>query len=279
MWANRDWIGRFFPSPVKPVHLLDRYQQCFDAVEANTTFYGLPAARTVARWAEETTDRFRFLFKVPQLVTHARALRDSGPELEQFCRRIEPLGSRIGPVSIQLPASFGPDQLLQLRRFVAGLTAAWEWPWSVEVRHPDFFTGGPDERELNDLLHGAGMDRVVLDSRALFSTAARTGAERAAQHAKPRLAVRPVATGSAPVVRFIGNVDAAVSASFWSVWFPVVVRWVEQGRCPTLTFHTADNLDAPWQAQRFWAELAAYAPDHVRAPRPPQPGEATLDLH
>ena len=47
----------------------------------------------------------------------------------------------------------------------------------------------------------------------------------------------------------IGHLDPEVSASYWSRWFPVVVRWVDQGRSPALLFHTADNVEAPDQAQ------------------------------
>jgi len=281
MWANRDWIGRSLPADTRPAQLLDAYSRRFGAVEGNTTFYGLPSPGSVRRWAGEAPESFRFLFKLPRTITHERRLRDAGDEVAEFCRRVEPLGSRLGPTSVQLPASFGPGQLGQLDRFLAALPG--DRPWSVEVRHPDFFAGGTSEQALDGLLHRHGMDRVVLDSRALFSRPAAGEAERVAQGAKPRLPVRPMATGRFPVVRFIGHLDPDVSAAHWARWLPVVARWVDQGRSPALLFHTADNVDAPDQALRFVDDLLTHAPglatELVPAAGPePGPTAATLPL-
>ena len=109
----------------------------------------------------------------------------------------------------------------------------------------------------------------------------RSETERVAHGAKPRLPVRPTATGSFPVVRFIGHLDPEVSASYWSRWFPVVVRWVDQGRSPALLFHTADNVEAPDQALRFVEGLLAHAPGLATELVPvagPDPGPAAATL-
>jgi uncharacterized protein YecE (DUF72 family) len=265
MWANRDWVGRLFGATARPAQFLHHYSRHFDAVEGNTTFYGLPTAATVQRWAADTPASFRFVFKVPRTITHERRLRHADPELVEFCRRLEPLAERRGPVSIQMPASFGPDGLDQLARFLA--TVPGDWRWAVEVRHRQFFAGGSAERALNDLLHEHGVDRVILDSRALFSRPAASEVERVAHGNKPRLPVRPTATADHPVVRFIGHLDIDVSAAHWTRWFAPVLRWIDQGRSPLLFFHTADNIDAPNQARRFWAELAAASNGRVAAPR------------
>lgn len=275
MWANKDWIGTLYPAAARPGQLLAHYGRCFDAVEGNTTFYGLPRPATVARWAAEAPPRFRFLFKLPRAITHERRLRGADPELREFCARLGPLEGRRGPTSIQLPASFGPDALGELARFLERAPAAWVW--AVEVRHPEFFAGGAAERALNDLLYERGADRVILDSRALFSAAPRAEVERVAHGAKPRLPVRPTATASHPVVRFIGHLDAEVSASHWARWFAPVLRWLEQGREPTLFFHTADNVDAPFQALRFHRALAAASGGSVAEP-PTSEAAGTLEL-
>lgn len=283
MWANKEWIGTLFPAGARPAQLLAHYARVFDAVEGNTTFYGLPSAATVAHWAAEAPPPFRFLFKLPRTITHERRLRDAGSELAEFCGRLAPLEPRRGPTSIQLPASFGPDGLAELDRFLERAPAAWGW--AVEVRHPEFFAGGGAERALNDLLHEHDADRVILDSRALFSAAPRHEVERIAHGAKPRLPVRPTATAAHPVVRFIGHLDPEVSAAHWVSWFPAVLRWLEQGREPTLCFHTADNVDAPLQALRFQRELAVASGGSVSRPSTPaattgpgEPDEPALDL-
>ncbi len=270
MWANKDWIGRALPASTPLAGLLRAYQQLFGAVEGNTTFYGLPRESTVARWAAETGPSFRFLFKLPRSISHDRRLRDASADVAGFCRRLSPLGDRLGPTSLQLPPSFGPEHLAVLEQFLVQLPK--DWPWAVEVRHHDFFAGGSSEQALDALLARCRVDRVILDSRALFSRPPANEVEAAAHAAKPRLPVRPTATSTRPVVRFIGHVDTAISAEHWGRWFPIVLRWLEQGLEPTLLFHTADNLNAPLQAQRFQAELAGLGSHLITPAPPPVPG-------
>jgi uncharacterized protein YecE (DUF72 family) len=43
-------------------------------VEVDSTFYGCPSARTVNNWAARTPEDFIFSVKVPQIITHERAL-------------------------------------------------------------------------------------------------------------------------------------------------------------------------------------------------------------
>jgi uncharacterized protein YecE (DUF72 family) len=269
MWAHRGWVGRWFPASVRAGEELAAYASWCDAVEGNTTFYATPDAAAVQRWAELAPDSFRFLFKVPRTVSHERRLRgaEAMAETEALLERLAPLGPRTGPVQVQLPASFGPDDLRALDAYLAGRPSAPE-AWAVEVRHPAFFDGAATERRLNDLLFAHGVDRVVLDSRALFATAAVTEAERETQARKPRLPVRAVALGHHPVVRFIGGSDPAANPPFWAPWVRTAARWLEDGREPIVFIHTPDNLAAPWLARRFHAEVAALLPDLDPLPEP-----------
>jgi uncharacterized protein YecE (DUF72 family) len=255
MWAHRAWPGLHLPDVERAEDQLAAYASVFNAVEGNTTFYGLPTPRTVARWAADTPTSFRFVFKLPRAITHERRLRDAGDELRDACDRLAPLGPRLGPTSIQLPGSFGPADLSVLAGFVGRLPR--DRPWAVEVRHPAFFDGGPGERALNDLLFEHDLDRVVLDSRALFAGPALTPDEIGAHRHKPRLPVRAVALGRHPVVRFIGQSDEDANAARWTRWLTTVGRWLADGRTPLVFLHTPDNVHAPRLALRFWAELSA----------------------
>ena len=254
MWANRDWVGRWFPADTRPGDELHAYRHWCNAVEGNTTFYGVPSARTVDRWRQQTPPTFRFAFKLPRTITHDRRLRDGGAELADFCQRLAPLGERLGPTSVQLPASFAPGDLDVLDAFLGELPR--DRPWAVEVRHPAFSDGGPDERALNDLLHSHDVDRVLLDSRALFAGPDHTVAERETKRRKPRLPVRPVATAHHPVVRFIGQTETGGNPAFWAPWLPKVASWLAQGREPFFFLHTPDNVVALDLARRFRAEVA-----------------------
>ena len=266
MWADRRWIGTFFPADTPVGQELAAYSTWCTAVEGNTTFYGVPNANTVARWAAEAPESFRFMFKLPRTVTHEKRLRGCAPEVAEALDRLAPLGERAAPWSIQLPGSFGPDDLGVLVAFLESLPIGPSW--AVEVRHPGFFVGGGAERALNDELARLGVERIVIDTRAVFAGPRETPAEIEAVDRKPDLPVRPVAIGPNPVVRFIGQTRPDANPAWWAKWVPKVAQWLEEGRSPTVFIHTPDNAVAPALARQFHAEVAALVPDLQPLPEP-----------
>ncbi len=266
MWADRQWVGPYFPTDTPNGRELAAYSTWCTAVEGNTTFYGLPSTETVRRWADDGPTDFRFMFKLPRTVTHDRRLRSSEFELREFLERLEPLGERASPFSIQLPATFGPEDLPVLARFLDNAPNGYRW--AVEVRHKLFCQGGQEERRLNDLLAAAGAERVIIDTRAVFAGPCRTPEEREAFERKPRLPVRPVAIGPSPVVRFIGQTDPDANPEWWSKWVPKVAQWLGEDRSPIVFIHTPDNAVAPELARRFHGEVAALVPGLEPLPEP-----------
>ena len=257
MWANRDWVGRSLPHDTAPGRELEAYARVCNAVEGNTTFYATPDPGTVERWRAATTPDFRFVFKLPREITHDRRLRDVEGLLRTFLDRVDPLGDRMGPLMVQLPATFGPGDLPALGDFLAHASSSFRW--AVEVRHLAFHAGGDAERPLNDLLHAHGADRVILDSRPVFDGPRETPEEIDAWEKKPRVPVRAVATGEQPIVRFIGQTDAAANPAYWGPWVDAVVRWLEQGRRPIVFLHTPDNVVSPELCRAFHAEVVERA--------------------
>src|SRR5262249_21136848 len=78
---------------------------------------------TIARsWARHTPESFRFSAKVPRAITHEALLKDAAPGLTAFARALEPLGERMGPVLVQMPAEFTRDD--DTVRVLEGLPAA-----------------------------------------------------------------------------------------------------------------------------------------------------------
>jgi uncharacterized protein YecE (DUF72 family) len=266
MWANRLWTGVYVPQSTPTGGELEAYARVVNAVEGNTTFYAAPDRSTAEKWAASVPDDFRFMFKLPRSVTHDRKLRDADEPLREFLAAMEPMGERMRPTSIQLPAAFSPRDLPVLDQFLADHPL--ETGWAVEVRHPGFF-GTDDELRLNDLLHARGVDRIILDSRALFAGPAKTPGELEAFENKPRLPVRAVATGVHPIVRFIGQTDEEANPEFWKPWVETVVRWLGDGRSPFVFLHTPDNAPAPAMARRFHDEVRALVPELVPLPEPP----------
>ena len=99
-WAHRPWVGRFLPADTRPGSELHAYSRCVNAVEGNTTFYASPQPATVAKWASQASAGFRFIFKVPQTITHHKRLRDIDDEMRAFLDLIEPLHSVVGALTL-----------------------------------------------------------------------------------------------------------------------------------------------------------------------------------
>ena len=265
MWAHRPWVGRHLPSTTPQGRELEAYARCVNAVEGNTTFYALPSAEAVERWGNQVDESFRFVFKLPRVVTHDRRLREVDELVASFVELVAPLGPRVGGLTFQLPASFGPTELDAIDSVLARAPRGVRW--SVEVRHPDFFED-PGRRALERVLAGRGAERVLLDSRALFSQAPRSEAGREAWGKKPRVPTLTESIGDQPIVRFIGSDDPAVTDAALEEWVPIVAEWLADGCAPTFFVHTPDNLDSPALARHFHAAVRRSHPGTLPLPEP-----------
>jgi uncharacterized protein YecE (DUF72 family) len=265
MWAHRPWVGRFLPASTPSGSELAAYSSYLNAVEGNTTFYASPSPATVARWAEHAQPGFRFVFKVPRRITHELRLRDADAEIVEFCELLAPLRNSVGALTLQLPASFAPVDLEVLEGVVARLPVGWRW--SVEVRHPAFFDD-PAREALDEVLARHGIERVLLDSRALFARPPFSDAGREAWAKKPRVPALTEAITDHPIVRFIGSEHPDVTAAGLQEWQPIVAAWLQQGRTPTFFVHTPDNSTVPGLARAFHAEVSLLVPDLEPLPEP-----------
>jgi uncharacterized protein YecE (DUF72 family) len=102
-WHYDHWYGSFYPEQVKKDHMLDYYQQIFQTVEINNTFYHLPKAKTFFTWKQKVGKDFCFAVKASRYITHMKKLKDAEEPLYNFLNRIGALGKTRGPVLFQLP--------------------------------------------------------------------------------------------------------------------------------------------------------------------------------
>ncbi|MDG9926334.1 MULTISPECIES: DUF72 domain-containing protein [unclassified Pseudomonas] len=256
-WNEPAWRGSFYPADLRPADTLSHYAATFNAVEGNTTFYARPAAQTVQRWAEQMPGHFRFCAKLPRDISHNGDLRDHFAATVDFLQLLAPLGERVAPLWLQLPASFGPSRLGELLAWLDEFSGR---AIAVELRHPAFFAREEDERLLNRSLQERGVERICLDSRALFACTLRDAAVLHAQSKKPRLPPRPTAFSASPQLRFIGGPDLEANQAFLEPWLDKVAAWIEQGLTPHVFLHTPDNHLAAAQALRFHALLGERLP-------------------
>jgi uncharacterized protein YecE (DUF72 family) len=271
MWTHRAWNGRFLAHPLPPPERLRAYAGWCDAVEGNTTFYATPPRDTVASWAQQTGTGFRFVIKLPKLVTHERRLAGADEELRIFLDAIEPLGPRTHALWVQLPGSFGPADVGVLDHFLRRLPPSHRY--AVEVRHPAFFTEPRATGLLERTLAGAGAEWIPFDTTAFFRTAPTSDAERDAWTKKPRMPFRSHALTDRPIVRYLGRDDPARTIEGWQPWVDVCAGWLREGRSPTVFIHTPDNADAPALARQFHDQVRARVPalDPLPDPTPVEP--------
>jgi uncharacterized protein YecE (DUF72 family) len=149
------WNGIFYPVPPGASKRkkggfdeLTFYAEHFDTVEVNSTFYRVPSADAVRRWAERTPPNFEFALKLYQKFTHpdmfakatgADPAELGGKDVDEFRAAVDPLASagKLGPILAQFPASFKNEP--NSRGYLEWLLEAFiGYRIAVELRHRSF---------------------------------------------------------------------------------------------------------------------------------------------
>jgi uncharacterized protein YecE (DUF72 family) len=135
-WQYKHWKGRFYPRDLPNRAWLEHYAARFATVEVNNTFYRLPPRDTFVAWAKRVADDFVVTVKASRYLTHIRRLRDPQEPVKRLLDCAEGLGTRLGPVLVQLPPGLTADAErldATLREFGQRVRVA------VEPRHPTWF--------------------------------------------------------------------------------------------------------------------------------------------
>lgn len=137
-FSYADWSGVFYPADLPPHKRLSYYSRIFNAVEVDSTFYGIPQVGSIRRWAASTPTDFRFCLKVPRQITHDASLVGVQGDLLKFIDAARFLEDKLGALLFQFPPSFAPHQLPALLACLDGLPQGLRY--AVEIRHPSWFT-------------------------------------------------------------------------------------------------------------------------------------------
>lgn len=142
--------------PASGTHL-ERYGARFSAVEINSSFYRPHRRTTYERWAASVPPGFRFSVKLPKAITHERRFVDCQALLDRFAGETDGLGSKRGPVLVQLPPSFAyPGDSAE--RFLSDLKTTVTDDIVLEPRHASWFR--PD---VEHMLERQKVARVAAD--------------------------------------------------------------------------------------------------------------------
>jgi uncharacterized protein YecE (DUF72 family) len=249
IWSWKGWVGNFYPKGTKPSEFLREYSKRLATIEGNTTFYAVPAQKTIEQWVAETPEMFRFCPKVPKAISHEGKLSDNIDEAHQFVDVMKGLGSRLGPMFLQLPPRFSPRFVTALKTFLS----AWskDVRLAVEVRHLDWFES-PNDEMLDQLLADHNMARVTIDTRPIRDLQGETildgstyGSLLEARERKPDVPVVPKRTSDFVFVRYIGHPDLEVNRPFLEEWGSYFVSQLQSGADVYVFCHSPENLVAP----------------------------------
>jgi uncharacterized protein YecE (DUF72 family) len=150
-WQYAHWRGVFYPAKLPQSEWLPYFAQRFQTVEVNNTFYMLPEASVFQQWRRRTPRDFIFALKMSRYLTHLKRLRDPEEPVHRFMDRARMLGSKLGPILVQLP----PNQPAEPERLDETLSVLGRSvKVAVELRNESWFT--EETRKLLDR-HGAAL--------------------------------------------------------------------------------------------------------------------------
>ncbi|MDE2875061.1 MAG: DUF72 domain-containing protein [Gemmatimonadota bacterium] len=137
-FSYKEWKGSFYPDKLPANRMLEYYSRRLPSVEINNTFYRLPRAEMLEKWASQVPDDFAFVLKASRRITHMKRLKDAGDPLEYLVRTaVGALGERLGPILFQLPPYLRAD-VPRLRDFLAIVPK--EVRAAFEFRHDSWFS-------------------------------------------------------------------------------------------------------------------------------------------
>ncbi|RIV27807.1 DUF72 domain-containing protein [Fibrisoma montanum] len=137
IWANKDYVGKIYPSNAKEKDFLHYYTRQFNTIELNLTHYQIPTPAMLDKWKQEATPGFRYCPKFPQVISHERMLVGTESLTEEFINAVLSLEEFLGMPFLQLPPSFGPEKWPVLETYLKRLPD--DLDVAVEFRHPDWF--------------------------------------------------------------------------------------------------------------------------------------------
>lgn len=150
-----------YPPEYQDKSRLCYYSSLFNSIEINSSFYKLPQAKTIRRWADEAADGFRFTFKLWRDITHNKSLAFDHESVERFMSVINEVDTKNGCLLVQFPASITSANIRQLDVLLNEISLNNPdsiWKVAVEFRNRSWY-----EDEIYELLDSRGAAMVVHD--------------------------------------------------------------------------------------------------------------------
>ncbi len=122
-----------YPPEFQDKSRLAYYGALFNSIEVNSSFYKVPMAATVAKWAGEVPDGFRFTFKLWRDITHNKGIVYDADDIARFMQVISRAGDKKGSLLVQFPASITIANRPQMEMLLQDIYQANTDNWDVAV--------------------------------------------------------------------------------------------------------------------------------------------------
>jgi uncharacterized protein YecE (DUF72 family) len=100
----KHWIDVFYPIGLPQRKWFEYYNQYFNTLELNVTFYRFPQLSFLESWYNRSPDDFCFSVKAPKAITHFKQFNDTQRMVDDFYGTVkEGLKDKLGCVLFQLP--------------------------------------------------------------------------------------------------------------------------------------------------------------------------------
>jgi len=151
----------YYPAEFQDRSRLCYYASLFNSIEVNSSFYKIPQAKTVAKWAADVPDGFRFTFKLFREITHAKGLAFNPEDVYRFMQAIAPAEEKKGCLLVQFPPGAKAHLLRRLVELIACIRdadPAQGWKIALEFRHASWY-----QEAIRDFAAGNGLSIVIQD--------------------------------------------------------------------------------------------------------------------
>lgn len=161
-YTNEDWVGQLYPPEVKKDQWLTVYAQHFNAVELNSSFYGIPGIKAFEGMLKKSGGRVHWAVKIHQSMTHDLTAQDE--DYKRLLESVAPLREAgvLGPFLAQFPQRF--HRTPENRKYFAGLVGRFSdkslapGGLAVEFRHNSW-----DSPEVRQAFRQAGLTWTSTD--------------------------------------------------------------------------------------------------------------------
>ncbi|RYF62828.1 MAG: DUF72 domain-containing protein [Cytophagaceae bacterium] len=243
VWANKDYVGKVYPSTAKEKDFLHHYVRQFNTIELNLTHYQIPTAGMIDKWKTEVASvvaerkhigtPFLYCPKFPQAISHERLLQGAENLTNEFVNAIFGLEEFLGMSFLQLPPMFGPDKWPVLERYLSDLPD--DLDVAVEFRHPDWFKSATIWGQTLERLHDLHRHTVITD----------VAGRRDVLHMGLS---SPVLT-----LRFIANEGHPTDYTRTDEWIQRLKKWFDKGLQTAYLFvHGGGDNDTAPELIRYW---------------------------